>query len=588
MPNAQDPIDLEVRRQALRFSLQGARSSIPMLWAAVAVVLVPGLDHPGAWPVWLIGSLAVASGLWRLWFARRFSALQAPDEPAVRRAEWQIQANAALSGLIWLLSTMLLFPGLNPEQATLHLSVLLGTTAVASYYMGLIGRSFELIAVPVTAPLILLAVWLRSPHVVEVSVACLAFFGAMLRGARHFRRTTLLALRQGLEMAAANRELEATRQRLELESAAKARFLNTMGHELRRPLAGTLGALDLMAEEPLTGAQRQLLDSARESGHALREALAGLMEHSQLDTAPVVLKIAPLSPRALAEEVLQEQAAAAAAKGLALSLETDSALPGWVMGDRERLLQVLGGLLSNAVRFSDRGQITLRVRSGAPSIRFEVEDQGRGIAPDDHERVFQPYYQVDSGPQRAATGAGLGLAIARRLVRSMGSEIRLDSGPNRGSRFSFDLSLSPAVAPPAAPVTVRPAPSPIPGAVLVVDDDPHNRLVCVEMLARHGLSVVEATDGLEALAQLQRGGVALVLMDGQMPHLDGYEATRQWREREDRLGSPRVPIIGVSANHQPDHARLAEQSGMDGHLAKPFGMADLIRQVRHWLPAAAA
>ena len=183
--------------------------------------------------------------------------------------------------------------------------------------------------------------------------------------------------------------------------------------------------------------------------------------------------------------------------------------------------------------------------------------------------VFEPFFQVDHGPQRAATGAGLGLTIAQRLARQMGGDIQVDSVLGRGSRFTVHLPLS---ATPAQAVRREAVGAAIGqalhGTVLVVDDDAQNRLVAVEMLSRGGLEVLEAEDGLQALDLLHKGGIRLVLMDGQMPALDGYEATRRWREREERLGTPRVPIIGISANNAAEHARLSRHAGMDELLCR--------------------
>lgn len=587
-PLTPDAIDLQLRREALRFAVQGAGTSVPMLWLAVAIILPPAWQFDGAWPAWLVGSLALASGLWRLVFLRRLGDTARLDATRLARAEWQVQANAALSGLIWATATVVLFPVLDAEQATLHLAVLIGTTAVASYYMSLIGRSFELITVPITLPLVLVALWVQSPHVWEVSLGSLAFFAAMLRGSRHFKATTLLALRRDLETTEANRALAAAKSRLEQEAAAKSRFLDTMTHEIRRPMSGALGALDLLADEPLTPRQSHILLAAREASASLMGALSGLLEHSQLDTGPVPLQPAPLNLSRFGMELAAGHQARASAKGLQLDVDFQPGLPLAVLADRHWLGRVLDILLGNAVRFTERGQVTLRLTPVAEGLRFEVEDSGPGIAAADQAMVFEPFYQVDHGPQRAQTGAGLGLAIARRLVHQMGGEITLRSELGRGSCFGFTLTLPVAANPGPAPTSEasRP-PASLTGTVLVVDDDPYNRMVAVEMLQRGGLNVLEATDGLQALDALQRGGISLVLMDGQMPALDGYEATRQWRERETRLGTPRVPIIGVSANTLADHERLAHRSGMDDHLAKPFGMAELMGRVGVWMREAA-
>ena len=582
-----DPhIELDLRREALRIAVRGARNSVPLLWLATAILLPPALDFPLAWPVWLVGGLSLISGLWRLYFIRRLGPTRAfAEERQVQSAEWQIQANAALSGLMWSLATWVLVPVLSPERIALHLAVLMGATAAASFHMSLIGRSFELIAAPVALSLVGVALWTQPPHLLEVTVGTVVFFLAMMQGARHLRRTTLMALRHQLETTLANRALASANERLERDQLARSRFLETMTHEIRRPMSGTIGALDLLAQEPLSPRQQRILEAARHSSGGLMDALSELLEFSALDADTITLPPAPL---ALADWLVQRtepHRRAAQAKGLGFALDLDASLPALVQADAPRLAQVLDALLSNAVRFTERGQVRLAWRVAPDGLLLcEVSDTGPGLAQTDLARVFEPFYQVDHGPQRAQTGAGLGLSIVQKLVQAMHGRIQVESTLGRGSRFTVALPLPAAQADAHAlehpPVRDE---APLQGTVLVVDDDEQNRLVAVEMLARGGLQVLEAADGLQALDVLQRGGIGLVLMDGQMPALDGYEATRRWREREERLGTPRVPIIGVSANNAADHERLARHSGMDDHLAKPFGMDELLRRVAPWL-----
>lgn len=557
-----------------------------MLWLATAILLPPALDFPHAWPLWLVGGLSLISGLWRLIFIWRLGPRRDfGTAEQVAAAEWQIQANAALSGLMWSLATWILIPVLSPERIALHLAVLLGATAAASFHMSLIGRSFELIAAPITVSLVGVALWTQPPQLVEVTIGTLVFFAAMMQGAHHLRRTTLRVLRGELEVSRTNGELASANERLARNNVARARFLETMTHEIRRPMSGTMGALDLLAQEPLSPRQQRIVEAARHSSGSLMDALAELLEFSALDADTVTLHPAPLVLTDWLDRHLARHRAAATAKGLGFALELGPDLPESVLADAARLGQVVDALLSNAVRFTERGQVRLLLRAEAgEQLVFEVQDSGPGLSSADQSLVFEPFYQVDHGPQRAQTGAGLGLSIAQQLVQQMGGSIAVTSTLGRGSRFTVTLPLprvSRGHAEQGRPLP--PSDVPLQGTVLVVDDDDQNRLVAVEMLARGGLQVVEAADGLEALDALQRGGIRLVLMDGQMPTLDGYEATRRWREREERLGTPRVPIIGVSANNVADHERLARHSGMDDHLAKPFGMDELLRRVAPWL-----
>ncbi|MBN8488262.1 MAG: response regulator [Burkholderiales bacterium] len=569
----------------MRFSVTGARASVPMLWLAVAVMLAPAWSLDPVWPAMPVIAIALASGLWRLWFMHWIDRDRPLDPDTLLSAERQVQANAALSGLMWSAATVWLMPQLSVHQATLHMGILLGATCVASFYMSLIGRSFEWLAIPAAASLIGVALWSQPEPLLEVVVGTAVLFAALMRGANHFRRTTLQALKQSLETAAVNEQLAAANRQLERNAAARARFLETMTHEIRRPMSGTIGALDLLAREPLTDRQTRILEAARHSSAGLMHSLTEVLEFNALDSAPPRLLPTPLSLADWASARVQAHAPAAQAKGLEIDLVVSPAVPAAVQADAARLGQLLDALLSNAVRFTPRGRIGLGLDwSDDLGLSITVSDTGPGLSSADAAMVFEPFFQVDHGPQRAATGAGLGLTIAQRLARQMGGDLQVDSVLGRGSRFSARLPLAKASLPEVWRAPAQPdANGPLRGTVLVVDDDAQNRLVAVEMLARGGLEVIEAEDGLQALDALHKGGIGLVLMDGQMPALDGYEATRRWREREARLGTPRVPIIGVSANSAMEHEQLSRHAGMDDHLAKPFGMDELLRRVAPWL-----
>lgn len=583
-------LDLALRRGALRFSVSGARASVPMLWLSVVLVLAPAWAIDPVWPALPVAGIALASGVWRLWFMRRLDRRPSDDAASLRNAERQVQINAALSGLMWTIATVWLMPHLSPQQATLHMAVLLGATCVASFSISLIGRSFEWIFVPTALSLIGVALWSRPEQMVEVVLGTGVFFLALMRGALHFRRTTLQALRQSLETAAVNQQLAAANRQLEREAAARARFLETMTHEIGRPMSGTIGALDLLGREPLNGRQVRILDAARHSSRVLMHSLTEVLDFIALDTAPARLAPRPLALDPWAHARALAHAGAAEAKGLAIDVRLSPRVPAAVQVDAARLDQLVDALLSNAVRFTARGRIGLGLDwSTERGLAIEVCDTGSGLSSADAAMVFEPFFQVDHGPQRAATGAGLGLTIAQRLARQMGGDLVVDSVLGRGSRFTAQLPLPLATATdPLRASAADPADAPMRGTVLVVDDDAQNRLVAVEMLARGGLDVVEAEDGLQALDLLQKGGISLVLMDGQMPALDGYEATRRWREREERLGTPRVPIIGISANSAFEHERLSRHAGMDDHLSKPFGMDELLERVAPWMRVGAA
>jgi CheY-like chemotaxis protein len=262
------------------------------------------------------------------------------------------------------------------------------------------------------------------------------------------------------------------------------------------------------------------------------------------------------------------------------------------MGDAPRLKQVLLNLLGNGVKFTERGGVTLYLAAqskGAQgvAVRFEVADTGIGIPVEAQEVVFQPFHQVDSTRSRLRGGTGLGLAICQRIVQAMGGTITLRSDLGQGSVFGFTLDFALAAnLPPASQDSDFGAlaqEAPIHGVVLLVEDNIVNRMIGTEMLQSLGTTVLEAEDGAMALTVLESQHVDLVLMDIQMPVMDGYAAAQHTRERELRLRLPRIPILALTANAFDEDAAQARAAGMDGHLAKPYSRAQLAELLRRWL-----
>jgi CheY-like chemotaxis protein len=270
-------------------------------------------------------------------------------------------------------------------------------------------------------------------------------------------------------------------------------------------------------------------------------------------------------------------------------------VPDGVIGDAPRLKQVLLNLVGNGVKFTERGGVTLRLSTpasaGAPDgrrrVRFEVRDTGIGIPPAALDEVFQPFHQVQSARTRLRGGTGLGLAISQRIVEAMGGRIEVASRVGAGSTFAFEIEFALADTTPAAPVEsdygALDALEGLQGVVLLVEDNVVNRMIGGEMLRSFGLDVLEAEDGQQAVALLGRQRVDLVLMDVQMPVLDGYGATRQIRDREARLRLPRVPVVALSANAFEEDAAQSAAAGMDAHLPKPYARAQLREVLKRWL-----
>jgi CheY-like chemotaxis protein len=335
--------------------------------------------------------------------------------------------------------------------------------------------------------------------------------------------------------------------------------------------------------------QRRLLEVACQSGNALLAVINDVLDYSKIEAGKFDLALQAFQPGGLLVEVESLFSASAQRKGLALRSRVESgADSGWVEGDPLRLRQVLLNLVGNALKFTDQGHVELRLRAvpidgRLVELRFEVEDSGIGMDATTQARLFEAFVQGDASARRSYGGTGLGLAICQRLVHLMGGEIDVQSAAGQGSTFGLTLRLPRAA--PAAPRAARGRPElpRLAGRVLLVEDNPVNCLIATEMLRHCGLQVDECHDGAEAVEFLLGNAVDLVLMDCQMPVLDGFAATAQIRANEAASAGRRVPIIALTANALQGDADRCLAAGMDGYVPKPFAQDELAHALAPWL-----
>ena len=374
--------------------------------------------------------------------------------------------------------------------------------------------------------------------------------------------------------------LAKARDDAEAANRAKSAFLANTSHEIRTPLNGLLGLARLARRPELDEARRrQYLEQIAESAETLSAIISDVLDLSKIEAGKLDIERVAFDLHALLESLRQVHGTLADAHGLAFALHTDGDVPRWVWGDPVRVRQVLANYLSNALKFTERGSVTLHAGLAAGgALRFEVRDSGPGITAEVRARLFQPFVQADQSTTRRFGGSGLGLSICHELAALMGGRVGVDSTPGEGSRFWAELPL------PAAEATARdaaagtPECSPLAGArVLMVEDNPVNMTIAVAMLEQWGVQVEQASDGRQAIAAVERAEHAgrpldAVLMDVQMPVMSGYEATRALRER---AGSRRLPIIALTAAALSSEREQALASGMDGFLTKPIDMHKL-------------
>ena len=383
-------------------------------------------------------------------------------------------------------------------------------------------------------------------------------------------------------------EIDEARRRAEGADAAKSRFLAMMSHELRTPLTGLLGMVELLSRTHLSADQAELLRLMRMSAEMLLALLNDILDYSKLEAGKVQLEEIPFAPRRVIDDVMHLFEVAAASKGLKLIGMVDPSLPDSLRGDPLRLKQILSNLVSNAVKFTEHGNVTLSLEPGdAAGGRIQllgtVADTGIGISPEAQENLFAAFEQGDQSTSRRYGGTGLGLSICKRLVEGMGGWITLDSRLGEGSVFRFSVSMEPTSAEPRLQATgdgdveADPEIATKPARILLVEDNDVNRMLVSRMLAQDGHRIDEVIDGSEAVAAVQRNDYDLILMDMQMPVMDGAEATRRIREFGPDYAD--LPIIALTADALPEHQADYLAAGVNDVLLKPINWRQLQQMI---------
>jgi PAS domain S-box-containing protein len=413
------------------------------------------------------------------------------------------------------------------------------------------------------------------------------------------RQIRLTAIHDITERKRYEEEFIQARQAAEAANRAKSQFLANISHELRTPMTGVLGMLELTLEEELAPKQRQYLETVQRSAEALLRLLNDILDFSRIEAGAITLAEEPFNLEWCVRSAMELLAIEAQRKGLELALEIAPGTPGVVEGDEGRVRQVLVNLIGNAIKFTDQGKVTIHIAKGEKAadrgheITFAVTDTGIGIPEDKKELLFQTFSQVDASSTRRHGGTGLGLAISKGVVERMGGRISFASTENRGSTFFFTLPLREVVMPAAAGPPAGEAPVPQAGEaygkLLLVEDDPKNRALLETVLRNRGYDIDLAGNGREAVALWEKGKYALVLMDVQMPQMDGFEATRLIRQMERERGGY-TPIVALTAHAFPEDEATCIAAGMDAYVAKPIDFQQLYRVIADiavkWTPPA--
>ena len=568
-----------------------ARGSVVVYTILVVVSFMVARIHGDPLP--LIASvvlpLAFTLSLFRLAWVIDGFALYAEHRLLWRRV---FDAGAILAALLWSVLSAAMIHGWGFSQG---MSIfLVATTGLCAGAVNTLAPTLwlsRLYVMLIMLPLVVAPLFRAEQEMWILTVMSVIYSGFLWMQAGIANETYTQVHADRLLLQERARQLEEARSRAELALTAHERFLANISHEIRTPLNGVLGMTALVLETDLSREQREYLEIARSSGRTLLTLIDDILDLSKIEAGKLSLENTSFDLHRLVETTMRVFEVGHGGSELAIEHEIAEGVPRRVMGDPTRLQQILVNLVGNAVKFTEKGFVRLTLEpidgltGGACLVRFAVSDTGIGVPEAKRKQIFKAFAQADESTTRRFGGTGLGLAISSQLTRMMGGRLEIDDRPEGGSCFHFTLPLLAAAEERAADDTSVTrcessdlSQAPLARRILVAEDNPVNALVVSRTLERRGYEVTTAVNGVEALRLFRDEDFDLVLMDLQMPEMDGYDATAAIRG--DEAGSTRhIPIVALTAHAMPGEDRRCREAGMDGYLSKPIDVERLLSTI---------